>query len=143
MQLSTPKTHAGIREIQLDDFLVSEIKTYKTYLIEWFLLNEKFSTGWFFPYLIDSEKNTPITSWSQRMKKVFKACDIANSLHGLRHTHASNLLMKGFPLIQVANRLGHADANITLGIYAHMIKQDQVDISDYLPTMDISNVKES
>tara|TARA_B110000240_G_C13477431_1_gene443759 strand:- start:141 stop:296 length:156 start_codon:yes stop_codon:yes gene_type:complete len=51
--------------------------------------------------------------------------------------------MKGFPLIQVANRLGHADANITLGIYAHMIKQDQVDISDYLPTMDISNVKES
>ena len=142
-ELSTPKTHAGIREIQLDDFLVSEIKAYKTYLIEWFLLNEKFNTGWFFPYLIDSEKNTPITSWSQRMKKVFKACDIANSLHGLRHTHASNLLMKGFPLIQVANRLGHADANITLGIYAHMIKQDQVDISDYLPTMDISNVKES
>ena len=142
-ELSTPKTHAGIREIQLDDFLVSEIKTYRTYLIEWFLLNEKFNTGWFFPYLIDSDKNTPITSWSQRMKKVFKACDIANSLHGLRHTHASNLLMKGFPLIQVANRLGHADANITLGIYAHMIEQDQVDISDYLPTMDISNVKES
>ena len=142
-ELSTPKTHAGIREIQLDDFLVSEIKAYKTFLVEWFLLNEKFNTGWFFPYLIDSEKNTPITSWSQRMKKVFKACDIANSLHGLRHTHASNLLMKGFPLIQVANRLGHADANITLGIYAHMIKQDQVDISDYLPTMDISNVKES
>ena len=83
--------------------MVSEIKTYRTYLIEWFLLNEKFNTGWFFPYLIDSEKNTPITSWSQRMKKVFKACDIANSLHGLRHTHASNLLMKGFPLIQVAN----------------------------------------
>jgi len=51
-------------------------------LIEWFLLNEKFNTGWFFPYLLDSEKNTPITSWSQRMKKVFKACDIANSLHG-------------------------------------------------------------
>ena len=142
-ELSTPKTHAGIREIQLDDFLVSEIKTYRTYLIEWFLLNEKFNTGWFFPYLIDSEKNTPITSWSQRMKKVFKACDIANSLHGLRHTHASNLLMKGFPLIQVANRLGHADANITLGIYAHMIEQEQVDISSYLPTMDISNVKGS
>ena len=142
-ELSTPKTHAGIREIQLDDFLVSEIKAYKTFLVEWFLLNEKFKTGWFFPYLVDSDKNTPITSWSQRMKKVFKACDIANSLHGLRHTHASNLLMKGFPLIQVANRLGHADANITLGIYAHMIKQDQVDISDYLPTMDISNVKGS
>tara|TARA_B110000879_G_C11066444_1_gene468854 strand:+ start:998 stop:1153 length:156 start_codon:yes stop_codon:yes gene_type:complete len=47
--------------------------------------------------------------------------------------------MKGFPLIQVANRLGHADVKITLGIYAHMIDQEQVDIANYLLTMDISN----
>ena len=87
--------------------------------------------------------NTPITSWSQRMQKVFKACDIDNSLHGLRHTHASNLLMSDYPTIQLAHRLGHADAKITMGIYAHYIPETAVDIHEYMPKVDISNDRTS
>ncbi|MDQ1472035.1 MAG: hypothetical protein QOJ99_3515 [Bryobacterales bacterium] len=48
------------------------------------------------------------------------------SLHSLRHTHASELLSKGVPIPAVAKRLGHANANITLSIYAHALEADEL-----------------
>jgi site-specific recombinase XerC len=48
------------------------------------------------------------------------------SLHSLRHTHASELLSKGVPIPTVAKRLGHANANITLAIYAHALEADEL-----------------
>jgi integrase len=47
------------------------------------------------------------------------------SLHSLRHTHASELLSSGVPIATVAKRLGHANANVTLSIYAHAIEADE------------------
>jgi integrase len=46
------------------------------------------------------------------------------SLHSLRHSHASGLLSKGGPLPAVSARLGHADTNITTGIYSHALPDD-------------------
>jgi integrase len=48
------------------------------------------------------------------------------SLHDLRHTHASELLSKGVPITAVAKRLGHANANITLSIFAHALEADEL-----------------
>jgi len=48
------------------------------------------------------------------------------SLHSLRHTHASELLSKGVPLRTEAKRLGHANPNITLAIYAHAVEADEM-----------------
>lgn len=42
-------------------------------------------------------------------------------LHDLRHTHASLLLAAGEQVKVVSERLGHANATITLGIYAHVM----------------------
>lgn len=42
-------------------------------------------------------------------------------LHDLRHTHATLLLKAGVPAHVVAARLGHADASITLRVYAHVL----------------------
>lgn len=42
--------------------------------------------------------------------------------HDLRHTHASLLLQAGVPVHAVSARLGHADAAITLKIYAHVME---------------------
>lgn len=44
------------------------------------------------------------------------------TFHGLRHTHASYLLSKDISIQYVSERLGHADVNITLGTYAHLLK---------------------
>ena len=48
------------------------------------------------------------------------------SLHSLRHTHVSELLSKGVPITTVAKRLGHANANVTLSIYAHALEADEL-----------------
>lgn len=47
------------------------------------------------------------------------------SLHSLRHSHASVLLGAGVPIAVVSERLGHADQNITLGVYSHVLPTDR------------------
>jgi integrase len=46
-------------------------------------------------------------------------------LHGLRHTHATQLLIDGVPVHVVAKRLGHATPVITMTTYAHVIKSGE------------------
>lgn len=41
--------------------------------------------------------------------------------HALRHTHATQLLAAGVPLLEVSKRLGHSSPAITLKLYAHAI----------------------
>lgn len=43
------------------------------------------------------------------------------TFHGLRHTHASYLLSKDVAIQYVSERLGHADVNITLSVYTHLL----------------------
>ena len=56
-------------------------------------------------------------------------------LHDLRHSHASLLINAGFPPIDVSDRLGHADASITLKIYSHFYDKKRNTIAEKLNTM--------
>jgi integrase len=51
-------------------------------------------------------------------------------LHDLRHTHATVLLRAGAPVKVVSERLGHANATITLGVYAHVMPGMQREAAD-------------
>jgi integrase len=42
--------------------------------------------------------------------------------HDLRHTHATWLIARRVPMIAVAGRLGHANAVVTMMVYAHVDK---------------------
>lgn len=44
--------------------------------------------------------------------------------HTLRHTHASILLAENEQLTAVSKRLGHADPQITMRYYAHLLDED-------------------
>lgn len=62
-----------------------------------------------------------------RVVELMKKTGLAGvSLHSLRHTHASELISNGVPITTVAKRLGHANANITLSIYAHALEADEL-----------------
>jgi integrase len=63
---------------------------------------------------------------SERISAAMRRAGIPKgvSLHSLRHSHASQLLSDGVPITVVSERLGHANANITLGIYAHAMPND-------------------
>nr|WP_090893471.1 tyrosine-type recombinase/integrase [Evansella caseinilytica] len=41
----------------------------------------------------------------------------------LRHTHASVLLYRKISIYYVAERLGHADTQVTISTYAHIVKE--------------------
>jgi integrase len=47
------------------------------------------------------------------------------TLHGLRHTQATNLILAGVPVKIVADRLGHSTVTVTQDIYAHVLPQHQ------------------
>jgi integrase len=55
----------------------------------------------------------------EQQKKVFKAA--YKTFHVIRHTHATELLASGMPIVDVSRRLGHANPSITLNIYGHVI----------------------
>jgi len=46
-------------------------------------------------------------------------------VHHLRHSYGSHLLVNGAPLELVAERMGHANPNITLGVYRHLLEQER------------------
>lgn len=51
-------------------------------------------------------------------------------LHDLRHTHATIMLGAGIPVKVVSERLGHANATITLGVYAHVMPGMQAEAAN-------------
>ena len=56
--------------------------------------------------------------------------------HDLRHTFASLLLAKGAPITYVSRQLGHANPQITLGVYSHWIpEENQRDRVNMLPSV--------
>jgi integrase len=46
------------------------------------------------------------------------------TFHGLRHTHASQLIAAGVDIVTISKRLGHARPSVTLAVYAHMFTSD-------------------
>ena len=46
------------------------------------------------------------------------------TFHGLRHTHAIQLIDAGVDMVTISKRLGHAKPDITLRVYAHLFQDD-------------------
>ena len=72
-----------------------------------------------------SVANSPLTKSFRRLIATAKVTPI--TFHGLRHTHISHLLMEGVHVKVVSERAGHANGNITLGVYAADIPNMQGD----------------
>jgi len=68
-------------------------------------------------------------------------------LHDLRHYVATHLLEAGVPVRAVSERLGHANATTTLGIYAHAVpatdQQSAQLLGDLLAPKDSNTAKRS
>lgn len=71
-----------------------------------------------FPVVTNNSVNKTLALALKRAK-----IDKPLTFHSLRHTHASILLSQGVQLLSVSKRLGHADPNITLKTYAHLLKE--------------------
>jgi integrase len=44
------------------------------------------------------------------------------TLHGLQHTHASQLIASGMDVLTISRRLGHGSPTVTLAVYGHFVR---------------------
>lgn len=57
------------------------------------------------------------------------------SIHGLRHTHATILLLKGENIKVISKRLGHTSTQITWDTYSHVLPEMEKKTADLLDIM--------
>jgi integrase len=74
-------------------------------------------------------------SLGRAFKRMADALGINVTLHGLRHTQATELLMSGVPVKVVSERLGHSTSKITLDIYAHVLPHMQQQSAELVDVM--------
>jgi integrase len=60
-----------------------------------------------------------VTHYTRRLAR---RCGVDTHLHALRHLSATQLIAAGIDPRTVAGRLGHADAGMTLRVYAHEVE---------------------
>ena len=128
--VDTPKTVNSIRTVPLPNILIEgvqkrirEIKAQD----ELFTDNGLLFPNEFGDYLNDRRV-------LRRLKALQSGLKLPNSnVHGLRHSYATRLLEAGKPIQTISKLLGHANVELTQGIYAHVmdsLKDDAVEILD-------------
>jgi len=113
LQDCVPKTRAGFRDISLAPNIIAELK--QIYMSPMVKTEYVFHTKSGKPY---AHSNTERT-WKHIL---IEAGLPPRHLHALRHTHATELLASGVPLLEVSKRLGHSKPSVTLDLYGHAIK---------------------
>ena len=66
------------------------------------------------------------TSLSNKNKELSEKAGLRPiRIHDFRHTHATLLINEGINVQEIARRLGHSDATITLKVYAHLYPREE------------------
>ena len=121
----------GKRFIQIDSETLKILKKHRTDQIE-----ERFKAGsaWLeLNYIFTQTTGEPLDPSTpyQLFKKVAKKIGLrSESLHSIRHLHATELLNSGVSVHLVKDRLGHSDISTTLRIYAHIRPEQKQEVAD-------------
>lgn len=122
--VKAPKTVTGARTIGLPAHILPPLRAARAAAaLRWASLHNVDDLPVF------PDKADPRAWWSplaasQAARRALHAADVPISLHALRHAHASALLSAKVNPAAVQHRLGHASAATTLGIYGHVMPED-------------------
>jgi integrase len=126
VQFKMPKTRAGRRDIGLPDLVVDVLRVHRRKQLE---LRVSLGVGkppadaLVFPTL-EGEPQAP-SDFSRAWGLVAEDLGMPEiTFHGLRHTHASQLIDAGVDIVTISKRLGHASPDVTLRVYAHLFRRD-------------------
>ena len=116
-----PKTRKSIRNIKVSEAALEAIKR------QIIRLTERFQPLTDDDYIFCFDVwNSPITlpTFSHIIKKYGAIAGIEKNLssHVFRHSHISYLAEAGLPIKSIMDRVGHANAKMTLEIYSHTTK---------------------
>ena len=120
-ETNTPKSKAGLREIDIDTATVTLLKEYKKrQQIQAWQLGRSESIV-FTPF---TTKYAYACLLRKRLQGHFKDAGVPDiSFHGFRHTHATIMLYAGIEAKDLQYRLGHSNISMTLNTYVHATKE--------------------
>ena len=126
-QYIKPPKNGKARSVKMDANTLSILKEWKK-LQQIDYLKLGYNTLQPKQLVFSNKKNTylqpsTVRVWIVRVQDKYNLNEITT--HGLRHTHCSLLFEAGASIKEVQDRLGHADAKITMNIYAHVTKTAQ------------------
>ncbi len=117
-EMNAPKTATGHRFVDLSDFLMRELKSWRKTLQETWLAKGRQIPEWVFPNAAGNMLDIHNVK-NRAFNRVLQDSEVKRvPFHGLRDTFATQLLMAGEPLTYVSAQLGHSDPRVTLAHYA-------------------------
>jgi integrase len=126
LRFKSPKSKAGVRDVTLPAIVTDALLIHRRLLLERRLLlgqGKPADSDLMFPDWQGRpwSPNAFGATWS----KLATELGLGVSFHGLRHTHASQLIASGkVDIVTISKRLGHSSPDITLRIYAHLFHKD-------------------
>jgi integrase len=126
VRFKSPKSKAGRRDITLPEILVETLREHRKAMLE---TRMKLGVGRLpdDALLFANFEGKPLqpsnvsSDWGDLAKRIGEP---GVTFHGLRHTHASQLIASGVDIVTISKRLGHAKPSVTLAVYAHMFHTD-------------------
>ena len=121
----------GKRLVQLDSETLRLVRDHRRRQIE-----ERMKAGSLWQeadFIFTRENGLPLDPSTpyQLFKKTAKRLGLrSESLHSIRHLHATELLNSGAGVHLVKDRLGHSDISTTLRIYAHIRPEQKQEVAD-------------
>jgi integrase len=121
----------GKRLVQLDSETLRLVRDHRRRQIE-----ERMKAGSLWQeadFIFTQENGLPLDPSTpyQLFKKTAKKLGLrSESLHSIRHLHATELLNSGAGVHLVKDRLGHSDISTTLRIYAHIRPEQKQEVAD-------------
>jgi integrase len=121
LRIKSPKTKHGRRSVTISPWVAAELRSHRARQDE-----RRLALG-----MGRAPDESPVFArWngefrdpnrlSQDFAVVMDTLGIDCTLHGLRHTHVSQLIASGLDVLTISRRIGHASAAITLSVYGHM-----------------------
>ena len=149
----TPKSKAGYRKINIPRDCIDSLKKLKIQQRKMILEQGTAWQGsrdieecWCFtrengehmsPNYLTQELQSYIRCYNKLCKEESEKLPVI-TFHQLRHTHASIAIAQGLEPTAVAKRLGHSNASVTLGIYAHSFTERDKAASDAVESAIVS-----
>ena len=126
--LSSTKTYASQRDIDISTKLIKEIENYKYFLINELNYDIKDDTI----ILFNHKLKRPYSDSTLR-NNFYKYCNKANvpkiRPYDLRHTYVATMMAEGKELYLISERLGHTNFNTTVNKYGHLSNEIRKEIA--------------
>lgn len=123
------KTPAGVRDVAISESLSTRLKKFK---LQWTPNSLRKNHDKPNKFVFVGVYNDAM-SWNTSdfyFKKIMKEIGVKEGtyvIHSLRHTQATLLIANGVSPTEVAHRLGHANATVTLDVYTHPTSSHDAD----------------